>query len=100
MSERHVLFQYATCPFCMRVRQFLDQAGIDIDMRDTLRDVRARGELLAGGGRSTVPCLRIERDGDVEWLYESRDIIAYLQNYYAGRGGPAAISNHPRGSNP
>lgn len=101
MSERHVLYQYATCPFCMRVRQFLNQAGIEVEMRDTLRDPRARAELLAGGGRFTVPCLRIERDGETIWLYESLDIIAYLKDYYAGRNGAArTVSNHPRGSDP
>jgi hypothetical protein len=26
-----------------------------------------------------VPCLRIERDGKVRWLYESLDIIEYLR---------------------
>lgn len=48
-------------------------------MRDTLRDASAFRELLVGGGRATVPCLRIEDDGGaVRWLYESEDIIEYL----------------------
>lgn len=25
-----------------------------------------------------VPCLRIEENGNVKWLYESNDIICYL----------------------
>lgn len=79
MSERHVLYQYPSCPFCQRVRQFLNQAGISIEMRDTLRDPGARRELIEGGGRASVPCLRIERDGEVHWMYESRDIIEYLR---------------------
>ena len=79
MAERHVLYQYDSCPFCARVRAFLDAHGIDVPMRDTLRDASAFRELLVGGGRATVPCLRIEDDGGaVRWLYESEDIIEYL----------------------
>jgi len=31
------------------------------------------------GGRVTVPCLRIDNGDNIEWLYESSDIIDYLQ---------------------
>ncbi|MDZ7669750.1 MAG: glutaredoxin [Gammaproteobacteria bacterium] len=83
MAETYTLYHYASCPFCARVRQFLDQAGIELPMRDILRDPAARRELIDGGGRATVPCLRIERDGTVRWLYESLDIIDYLKRRYA-----------------
>lgn len=99
MPERHVLYQYASCPYCQRVRQFLDRQGIDVVMRDTLSDPRARRELVAGGGRATVPCLRIERDdGEVRWLYESLDIIDHLRRVHADES--ATMSNQQRGSNP
>ena len=66
MAESHILYQYDSCPFCARVRRFLDARGIDLPMRDTLRNPAAFRELLVGGGRATVPCLRIEtEDGDV-----------------------------------
>ena len=81
-SETYQLFQYDSCPFCYRVRRFLDGAGIEIDMRDTSRNPEAFRELVQGGGRSTVPCLRIERDDGVSWLYESRDIIEYLKDRF------------------
>ncbi len=81
MAEGYVLYQYPSCPFCHRVRQFMDEAGIDVPMRDTLRDPAARRELVEGGGRATVPCLRIEQNGHVRWLYESRDIIDYLKEH-------------------
>lgn len=78
-QESYQLFGYDACPFCHRVRRFLDQAHLDIELRDTLRDPAARRELRTGGGRSTVPCLRIERADGVHWLYESAAIIEYLQ---------------------
>lgn len=79
MSERYTLYQYDSCPYCARVRRFLAEAGLDLPMKDTLRDPEARRELIAGGGSPQVPCLRIERDGRVQWLYESLDIIDYLR---------------------
>ena len=79
MSEQYVLYQQGWCAFCRRVKAFLADAGIDIPMRDTMVDREADRELREGGGKATVPCLRItSEDGTVRWLYESRDIIAYL----------------------
>ena len=82
-AETYQLFHSPTCGFCHRVRRHLDGLGIQIPMRDTLRDPAARRELIEGGGRPTVPCLRIERDGNVRWLYESLDIMRYLEEHAA-----------------
>ena len=63
----------------MRVKSFLSTRGIDIPMRNTVMDVSAYKELVSGGGHTTVPCLRIERDeGQVEWMYESIGIIRFI----------------------
>ena len=84
VNEQYVLYQYAGCPFCHRVRAFLDRSGIEMPMRDTMRDMAAFRELLAGGGRATVPCLRITgANGETTWLYESNDIIEYLSRVAA-----------------
>ena len=87
VRESYQLFQYASCPFCMRVRAFMQDAGLDIPLRDTLRDPAAHRDLIAGGGRATVPCLRIETDSGVRWLYESMDIVAYLRENAASQPG-------------
>ena len=82
-TSQHILYQYPSCPFCARVRHFLDSTGIEVPMKDILQDQQAYRELVLGGGSQQVPCLRIESPGDpepiVHWLYESADIIAYLQ---------------------
>lgn len=83
MSESYLLYESPICGFCLRVRRFLEQTRIRIEGRDTLREPQALRELIEGGGRATVPCLRIERDGEVRWLYESLDIIDYLRRRYA-----------------
>ncbi len=77
-AESYVLYQYESCPFCYRVRRFLEHNGLQIETRDILRNPDARRALIEGGGRATVPCLRIERNGSERWLYESLDIIDYL----------------------
>jgi glutathione S-transferase len=89
MSESYVLYHYASCPFCARVDRFLAQFGIEIERRDTLRDRQARTELVAGGGRSTVPCLQIRSEAGVRWLYESLDIMQYLHDRLVVREGQA-----------
>jgi glutathione S-transferase len=48
-------------------------------MVDAKRDTEAAEQLLAGGGRLKVPCLRIKQQGEVRWLYESDDIIAFIE---------------------
>jgi glutathione S-transferase len=43
----------------------------------------AREELLAGGGDLKVPCLRIgEGEHASQWMYESKDIISYLEGRF------------------
>lgn len=78
-----VLYQFRTCPFCIKTRRAIERLSLNIELRDTQKDERSRKEILQGGGEIKVPCLRI-RDGDhTRWLYESDDIIAYLNGRFA-----------------
>ena len=75
----YAVYQFRTCPFCVKTRRAMRRLGLDIELRDAQHDPLARGELLEHGGKVQVPCLRIPgSDGD-RWLYESDDIIAHLQ---------------------
>ena len=87
MIETYQLFKSDTCGFCHRVRHYLAGIGWDIPLRDTMHEPAANRELIEGGGRSTVPCLRIDRDGELSWLYESLDIIEYLESRRAAAIG-------------
>lgn len=54
---------------------------VQVELKNTMKDPQNRQDLIQGGGRSTVPCLRITDENDqVQWLYESRDIVQYLKN--------------------
>ncbi|AKH20069.1 glutaredoxin family protein [Sedimenticola thiotaurini] len=77
------LYQFQACPFCVKVRRFLKRNSLQIETRDAKRDPQYRNELLSGGGEIKVPCLRIDNDqGDTQWLYESDEIISYLEQRY------------------
>lgn len=40
-----------------------------------------RNQLLCGGGKGQVPCMRIELDdGNIQWMYESDDILNYVRD--------------------
>ena len=81
MSESYALYHFPSCGYCARVRRFLEETGLDMDMRNIHADPQALFDLRTGGGSTTVPCLRIQRGNDVEWLYESLDIIDYLRTH-------------------
>ena len=78
------LYQYEACPFCVKVRRTIKRQGLTIETRDVKRSESAKSELLAGGGNLKVPCLRIGKgERGFQWIYESRDIIGYLEGRFA-----------------
>ncbi|MGZ3694740.1 MAG: glutaredoxin family protein [Bdellovibrionota bacterium] len=73
------IYQYEACPFCVKVRRFMKRQNISLELKDAKQDP-AKSELLAGGGKLQVPCLKIpQKQGAAHWLYESNDIISYLK---------------------
>ncbi len=78
------LYQFQTCPFCIKVRQEIGRLSLDIKRVDAQHEGAGRQALLEGGGQTKVPCLRItDEAGKTQWLYESEKIIAYLQGRFA-----------------
>ena len=82
-TARLALYQYKACPFCVKVRRAMKRHSLAIETRDAKRCDTRRDELLAGGGQLKVPCLRIERRGQISWMYESAEIIRYLDARFA-----------------
>ena len=77
------LYQYEACPFCVKVRRAIKRQALNIETGDVKRSESAREELLAGGGELKVPCLRIdEGERGYQWMYESKDIIGYLDRRF------------------
>lgn len=78
------LYQYKTCPFCIKTRQEMRRLSLDIAKVDAQHAGPARTELLQGGGQTKVPCLKItDAAGSSRWLYDSEKIRAYLRSRFA-----------------
>jgi glutaredoxin len=78
------LYQFNTCPFCIKVRREMRRLSLNIELRDTQHDAAHRDALVQGGGKPVVPCLRIrDEQGNSRWMYESGDIVAYLRERFA-----------------
>jgi glutaredoxin len=76
-AEELALYQLFACPFCVKTRRAMHRLNVDIEKRDIKHD-QNREALETQGGRVKVPCLKIGKGDDAKWLYESSDIIAYL----------------------
>ncbi|HEA17332.1 MAG TPA: glutaredoxin [Pseudoalteromonas prydzensis] len=83
LTAQFKLYQFKACPFCVKVRRAIKREGLKVETRDAKHNELYRQELLEQGGKIKVPCLRIEKDNQVTWLYESNDIIAYLNKVAA-----------------
>lgn len=78
------LYQYKTCPFCIKVRRHTKRLSLNIETRDAQHDPTNRTQLLTGGGILKVPCLKVTNDaGEEQWMYESSDIIHYLDAQFS-----------------
>jgi len=76
------LYQFYACPFCIKTRRIIRQLNLNIEYRDAQAPGIDRDELAKLGGQIKVPCLRIQGEGSDQWMYESGDIIAYLQKNF------------------
>jgi glutaredoxin 2 len=71
------LYYYEQCPFCMMVLHKIDQLGLKevITFNNTLENREHREFHVKTTGRTTVPCLYIDKSP----LFESRDIVQWLE---------------------
>lgn len=77
------LYQYEACPFCVKVRRAMKRNSLKVEIRDAKRNETYKSELLEKGGKLKVPCLRIEENGEARWMYESSEIINFLEQNIA-----------------
>jgi glutaredoxin len=79
------LYQFSTCPFCIKVRQEMRRLSLKVAKRDVQKNLPNREQLIQGGGAYKVPCLHITSpSGQSQWIYESGQIISYLQGRFEG----------------
>ncbi|MDB5891592.1 MAG: hypothetical protein JWP47_2423 [Polaromonas sp.] len=79
------LYQYTTCPFCIKVRHEIHRLSLDIRRIDAQPVGPDRHALATEGGQAKVPCLKItDATGHSHWLYDSEKIVGYLRQRFAG----------------
>ena len=71
------LFYRPTCPYCQKVLAFVNANDIPLALKDISKDPEAQRELMTVGGKTQVPCLRI----DGKAMYESDDIIRWMGDH-------------------
>lgn len=77
------LYQFFGCPFCIKTRRAIRRLNLKIVTRDAQsRQGIYRAELLRETGKIQVPCLKITNGNKVEWMFETSQIIAYLEKRY------------------
>lgn len=78
-----VLYYRDDCPYCWNVMSHLNDQHRALPMKEINESPEAAAELVQGGGKRQVPCLRIrENNGNkVTWLYQSAEIMKYLDEH-------------------
>ena len=80
--SRMSLYQFYACPFCIKTRRAICKLNLPMVYRNAQVPGQFRSDLENLGGKIKVPCLRFEQGGKDHWLYESDDIIAYLERRF------------------
>jgi glutathione S-transferase len=79
------LYQFEGCPYCKKVRKKMTELGLSFIAHNPRQNEEKMEELMERGGQDQVPFL-VDRaeDGSIrESLYESDDIVEYLEKHYA-----------------
>ena len=81
MMNKHTLYFSKYCYFCQKVLFKIKNKEHSIELRSVSEQSNMQ-ELLNGGGKSQVPCLRIERadESSDTWMYESDHILSYIES--------------------
>ena len=75
------LYQFESCPFCVKVRSALTELELDVVLRQAPYGSANSDKIFEWTGRRTVPFLVDEENGVK--MHESDDIVAYLKEYKA-----------------
>lgn len=91
-SIHYAIYVSRFCGACYRVLRTVNELQLDVEVRDVTLHPSLRNEIREATGRRTVPVMRMTyEDGREEWMFESRDIAAYLRQ----RFGDAALATTP-----
>jgi len=83
--KKHTLYFSKYCYFCQKVLFKIKGKSHQIELR-SISEPEHLQELSQGGGKTQVPCLKIEslkadsndKAAQATWMYESDDILQYI----------------------
>ncbi len=75
-----ILYYQPACPYCQRVINFAQHAGVSLVLKNIGEDHDAYAELLSKGGKAQVPFL-LDIENSIA-MYESANIIGYLESHH------------------
>lgn len=83
--KKHTLYFSKYCYFCQKVLFKIKGKSHQIELR-SISEPEHLQELSKGGGKTQVPCLKIEsvkiesndKAAPATWMYESDDILQYI----------------------
>jgi glutaredoxin 3 len=76
------LYELSGCPHCAKVKQKLDELGLEYTSHEVPSSHSKRDEVEAISGQTGVPVL-VDNDNGIEGMPESDDIVEYLEETYA-----------------
>lgn len=60
MAKKVTVYSTATCPFCIRAKQFLKESNIEFDSIDVSEDPAKAQEMIKKSGQMGVPVIDVE----------------------------------------
>ena len=79
MQPKLALYVTPLCGYCHYVISTIKELGLEVEIRNVMENREDLEDLYNARHRTTVPVLRITKDGEDQWMPESRDIVEYLQ---------------------
>jgi glutaredoxin-like YruB-family protein len=62
MSKKVIVYSTPTCPYCLRLKGFLKESGIEFENKDVSTDEAAKNEMVEKSKQMGVPVIDIEGD--------------------------------------
>jgi glutaredoxin-like YruB-family protein len=62
MSKKVIVYSTPTCPYCLRLKSFLKESGIEFENKDVSTDEAAKNEMVEKSKQMGVPVIDIEGD--------------------------------------
>ncbi|MCK8824138.1 glutathione S-transferase N-terminal domain-containing protein [Fuchsiella alkaliacetigena] len=74
-----ILYQFESCPYCQKVEKKLTELELEYRVEEVPKARSERDKIKELSGQIKVPVLE---DGDGTVIYDSSEIVAYLEEKY------------------